>query len=92
MNQRSGAMTQFRRFAADTKVRSSLAYRALVLFSLVYFVRPEDFIPGLNMIPIGKITGGIALFALIFIVPAGRRHKLTVELKVLLLLLGQMIL
>jgi O-antigen ligase len=55
-------------------------------------VRPEDFIRPLTMIPIGKITGGIALFALIFIVPAGRRHKLTVELKVLLLLLGQMIL
>jgi O-antigen ligase len=55
-------------------------------------VRPEDFIHVLTMIPIGKITGGIALFALIFIVPAGGRHKLTLELKVLLLLLGQMIL
>ena len=92
MNQRPGRIEQFRRFAEDSKVRSSLAYHALVLFSLVYFVRPEDFIRGLNMIPIGKITGGIALFALIFIVPAGGRHKLTLELKVLLLLLGQMIL
>jgi putative inorganic carbon (HCO3(-)) transporter len=92
MNQRPGRIEQFRRFAEDPKVRSSLAYRALVLFSLVYFVRPEDFIHGLTMIPIGKITGGIALFALIFIVPAGGRHKLTLELKVLLLLLGQMIL
>ena len=92
MNQRPGRIEQFRRFAEDPKVRSSLAYRALVLFSLVYFVRPEDFIRGLIMIPIAKITGGIALFALIFIVPAGGRHKLTLELKVLLLLLGQMIL
>jgi putative inorganic carbon (HCO3(-)) transporter len=92
MNQRPGRIEQFRRFAEDPKVRSSLAYRALVLFSLVYFVRPEDFIHGLTLIPIGKITGGIALFALIFVVPAGGRHKLTLELKVLLLLLGQMIL
>jgi putative inorganic carbon (HCO3(-)) transporter len=92
MNQRPGRIEQFRRFAEDPRVRSSLAYQALVLFSLVYFVRPEDFIHVLTMIPIGKITGGIALFALIFIVPAGGRHKLTLELKVLLLLLGQMIL
>jgi hypothetical protein len=92
MNQRPGRIEQFRRFAEDPKVRSSLAYHALVLFSLVYFVRPEDFIHGLTLIPIGKITGGIALFALIFVVPAGGRHKLTLELKVLLLLLGQMIL
>jgi hypothetical protein len=92
MNQRPGRIEQFRRFAEDPRVRSSLAYRALVLFSLVYFVRPEDFIHPLTMIPVAKITGGIALFALIFIVPAGGRHKLTLELKVLLLLLGQMIL
>ena len=92
MNQRPGRIEQFRSFAEDPRVRSSLAYRALVLFSLVYFVRPEDFIRPLTMIPIAKITGGIALFALIFIVPAGGRHKLTLELKVLLLLLGQMIL
>ncbi len=89
---RPRAIERFRSFAADTKARSSLAYRFLVLFSLVYFVRPEDFIPGLDMIPIGKIAGGMALFALIFIVPVGGRHKLTIELKVLLLLLGQMIL
>ena len=92
MNQRPGRIEQFRRFAEDPKVRSSLAYHALVFFSLVYFVRPEDFIHGLTVIPIAKITGGIALFALIFIVPASGRHKLTLELKVLLLLLGQMIL
>lgn len=75
----------------DKPTRSNLAYCALVFFSLAYFVRPEDFIPGLDVIPIGKISGGIALLALIFIVPM-RRCKLTIELKVLLLLLGQMIL
>ena len=46
--------------------RKTLAYRALVLFSYIYFLRPEDFIPGLSYVPIGKIAGGIALLALIF--------------------------
>lgn len=83
--------SEIRRVAADSHVRSSLAYRALMLFSLVYFVRPEDFIPGMDPIPIGKIAGGLALLALIFVVPAQQRHKLTLELKLLLLLLAQMI-
>jgi O-antigen ligase len=72
--------------------KSTLAYNALVVFSLIYYVRPEDFIPGLDAIPIGKISGGITLLALIFGVPARLRHKLTIELKVLLLLLAHMIL
>jgi hypothetical protein len=67
--------------------RSTLAYYALMIFSLVYFARPEDFIPGLDAIPINKIAGGIALFAMIFMIPARRRHRLTIELKILLLLL-----
>jgi O-antigen ligase len=72
--------------------KSTLAYNALVVFSLIYYLRPEDFIPGLDAIPIGKISGGITLLALIFGVPARLRHKLTIELKVLLLLLAHMIL
>jgi hypothetical protein len=72
--------------------RKSLAYRALVLFSYVYFVRPEDFIPGLQYIPIGKITGGIALFALVFGSQPKDREKLPTELKVLALLLFHMLL
>lgn len=92
MNQRLSRTERVRRFAADREARSTLAYRALVLFSLIYWIRPEDFIPGLDVIPIGKIAGGLALFALIFVVPPQQRHKLTLELKVLLLLLGQMLL
>jgi O-antigen ligase len=92
MNQRRWGTDRVKEFAADTKARSSLAYRALVFFSLIYFIRPEDFIPGLDAIPIGKISGGIALLALIFVVPPQQRHKLTIELKVLLLLLAHMML
>lgn len=92
MNQRLWGTERVRRFAADSKARSTLAYHALVLFSIIYFVRPEDFIPGLDAVPLGKISGGIALLALVFVVPARQRHKLTIELKILLLLLADMML
>ena len=92
MSRRLHRFEMVRSYAADGSARSSLAYRAVVLFSMLYFLRPEDFIPGLDLIPIGKISGGIALLALIFLVPSGRRYKLTIELKVLLLLLADMIL
>jgi hypothetical protein len=52
----------------ERKVKSSnaLAYGALVIFSFLYFARPEDFVPGLGMIPVEKILGGIAFLALFF--------------------------
>ncbi|MGA8441292.1 MAG: O-antigen ligase family protein, partial [Candidatus Sulfotelmatobacter sp.] len=92
MNQRRWGTEPSWRIAAGSRPRSSLAYHATVIFSLIYFVRPEDFIPGLDFFPIAKIAGGIALLALIFLVPAHQRHKLTIELKVLLLLLAHMML
>lgn len=76
-------------FPPPPAMRTTLAYRALVLFSIYYFLRPEDFIPGMNAIPLGKIVGAIALLALIFGVKPKDRGKLPAECKVLLLLLGQ---
>jgi hypothetical protein len=74
----------------ERKVKSSnaLAYGALVIFSFLYFARPEDFIPGLGIIPVEKIIGGIAFFALFF----GIRSRSTLrkwprELKLLAALL-----
>ena len=72
--------------------RTTLAYKALVLFSVVYFFRPEDFIPGLNHIPLGKIAGGVALAALIFGVKRKDRGQMPLEGKLLIALLVQMIL
>ena len=81
-----------RGFAALREKRTTLAYRALVLFSAIYFLRPEDFIPGLVVVPIGKIAGGIALLALIFGTKPKERGKLPIECRLLLVLLAQMIL
>ena len=70
----------------------TMAYRALVFFACYYFLRPEDFIPGLNIIPLGKVAGGIALAALVFAVKPKDRGKLPAECKVLLVLLAHLIL
>jgi putative inorganic carbon (HCO3(-)) transporter len=67
--------------------RSSLAYHALLLFTFLYYVRPTDFIPGLSVIPLEKIIGGIALIALVSTLAFGRvKKKFPLELKLLLLL------
>lgn len=42
------------------------AYAALLLFMLIYCARPEDWIPGLSRVPLAKITGILALLALVF--------------------------
>ena len=42
------------------------AYFGLVLFMVVYFARPEDWIPGLAAVPLAKITGILILLALVF--------------------------
>lgn len=46
--------------------RGTFAFRTLLVFSIVYFARPEDIIPGLGYIPVAKISGGLALLGIIF--------------------------
>ena len=73
------------------KVRRPLAYSALLLFTFLYYTRPEDLIPALGFIPIEKIIGGIALIAMAATLSAGRvKRKLPLELKLLLLLFAHL--
>jgi len=70
---------------------SSFAYGALLLFTFIYYTRPEDLIPGLNVIPLEKIIGGVALIALVVALGSGgRKKKLPLEFKVLLLLFAHL--
>src|SRR6516162_5792877 len=66
--------------------QTTLAYRALVALSFIYFVRPEDYIPGLSYIPIAKIAGGISLIALVFGVSGQWQANQPKELRLLYLL------
>jgi len=43
-----------------------LAYFGLILFMIVYFARPEDWVPGLASVPLARITGLLILLALTF--------------------------
>jgi hypothetical protein len=68
----------------NVEKRGVFAYRTLLLFSVLYFARPEDVIPALGIIPVGKIIGGLAVLALIFGV--GSRFslkKFPIELRLL---------
>jgi O-Antigen ligase len=71
---------------------SEVAFRILLVFSLLYFARPQDLIPGLKYIPVEKIAGGLSLLALVFGMQ-GRRavKKLPIEIKLLILMLGWLI-
>ena len=64
---------------------SSLAYSALLLFTFLYYTRPEDLIPGLSVIPLEKIIGGVALIALVSTL-ASRKAKKKLPLELILLL------
>ena len=66
--------------------QTTLAYRALIALSFIYFVRPEDYIPGLGYIPIAKIAGGISLLALIFGVSGQWQENKPRELRLLYML------
>ena len=64
--------------------RTTLAYWASLIFSFLYYARPEDFIPGLSYLPVAKISGGLALLGLV--AGWGRRRKIPLEIKLVLLL------
>ena len=67
------------------------AYVALLLFMFIYCARPEDWIPGLSNVPLAKITGILALLALVFSLRNIRQH-LPREVIYLALLVGQLFL
>ena len=70
---------------------SNLAYHALVIFSFLYYTRPQDVIPGLAVIPVEKIVGGIALLAVVAGLATRRlKVKLPLEIKLLLLLFADL--
>ena len=72
---------------AGKEKKSSLAFNALLLFTFLYYTRPEDLVPGLSMIPLEKIIGGVAVLALVSTLASGRaKKKPPLELKLLLLL------
>jgi O-antigen ligase len=70
-----------------TKPSASGAYLALLILSALYFGRPEDVIPGLGMIPMAKIAGGLAVLGLVMSLMGGKaKQKFAPETKYVLAL------
>lgn len=67
------------------------AFVALLLFMVIYYARPGDWIPGLSHAPLAKITGILALIALVISV-RHMRQRLPPETVFLALLVGQLFL
>jgi O-antigen ligase len=76
--------------ALKPEQRRPLLYGALVVFTWLYYYRPEDFIPGLGYIPMAKIAGIFGILAMIAGMSGGGRLKVPREIKILWLLLIQM--
>jgi O-antigen ligase len=76
--------------AVAAQGRRPFVYGALVAFSALYYYRPEDFIPGLDYIPMAKIAGIIGAVALIVGMMGGGNSKVPRAVMYLWLLLLQM--
>jgi O-antigen ligase len=70
--------------------RQSAAFAAIVVLSFLYFVRPEDFLKPLAHVPLAKITGLIAVIALIAGVKPSGAVKMPREAKLMIVLLLQL--
>ena len=66
------------------------AYAGLLLFMFIYYARPEDWIPGLSAVPLAKMSGIVALLALLF--SFSQVPRLPRETLYLALLIGQLLL
>jgi len=76
--------------AVRAQARRPVVYGALVVFAWLYYYRPEDFVPGLNYIPMAKITGVFAILALLFGMLSAGNAKIPRAVQFLWLLLLQM--
>jgi O-antigen ligase len=74
----------------SAQARRPIVYGALVAFVWLYYYRPEDFIPGIDYIPMARITGIFAIIALFAGMMSGGKVKIPRAVECLWLLLLQM--
>ena len=76
-------MTKISEAVQSPSERSKFAYKVMLAFSFLYYLRPSDVIPGLRMIPLAKITGAVAILALLLGSKKDGPKKLPFEVKLL---------
>src|ERR1700730_7713898 len=67
-----------------------VSYLAVLLFSIIYFARPEDWIPGAKDIPVAKIVGFVALATFLLNLLVRAKLNLSRGVLFLLALFGQL--
>lgn len=72
------------------KGRRPFVYSTLVVFCVLYYYRPEDFIPVLNYIPMARIVAIVGVLALVVGMLGGGKAKVPAAIKILWLLFLQM--
>lgn len=87
--------TSPRDVAAESRLarQDTVAYRGLLAFTFVLFVRPQDSLPFLDPLHVGQLTAGFALIALVAarLTRGAPLSRLTPELVLVLLLGGVML-
>jgi O-antigen ligase len=69
----------------------TMTYIGVILFCVLYFFRPADFIPGLAIVPLAKFTGAIAFCSLILALLGGE-VRFDAEIKLITALFGWFVL
>lgn len=89
------ALAREREFSADVSSRQRMTfprtYKLVLLFLIVYFARPEDWIPGVHYLHLAKVLGILAVLAF-FTELGSAKQRWPREVIFLFLLLGQMFL
>jgi len=70
--------------AVAVRERSNFGYRLMLVFSFLYYFRPEDIIPGLASLHLAKVAAGLAVLALLLGTKKGWPRKAPLELKLTL--------
>lgn len=89
------ALAESGKLQGDVHSRRRIAfprtYNLVLLFLIVYFARPEDWIPGIHYLHLAKVLGILAILAF-FTELSSAKQKWPREVIFLFLLLGQMLL
>ena len=72
--------------------QSKTGYKIILIFSFLYFFTPAGIIPGLGVLHLARITGAVALLALVVEARVVHTWKLPFEVKVLLALFAWLVL
>src|SRR5579883_2113585 len=76
----------------ESSQRSPFGYRAMLVFSFLYYFHPDDIVPGLSVLHLARITSVLVIIALLLSVHKLRPSSFPLEIKLILAMFAWMIL